>query len=140
MSAVNHHTLAEQTVRSWFTNMSSSVRARDMDQHMQNISRRINVYGMPSKAVIKYKEWKSRRHNELTSEDLIALNYQGIRIISSSAKRITFNTSETMVGKNGMMVTLDKNIIIEVEDDGVWRVVEENVNKWRVKKLDLKKL
>jgi hypothetical protein len=44
-----------------------------------------------------------------------------------------------MVGKDGKMVILDKNIIIEHEEDGTWRVVEENVNKWRVKKLNLKK-
>jgi hypothetical protein len=140
MSAVNHHTLAEQTIRTWFSNMSSSVRARDMAQHLLNVSKRINVYGMPSKAVIKFKEWQARRQFELSNDELIALNYQGIRIISSSNKRITFNTNETMVGKDGKMVIIDKNIIIEHEEDGTWRVVEESVNKWRVKKLNLKKL
>ena len=138
MSAVNHHTLAEQTVRSWFMSMSGSVQSRDIEQHMQHVSKKINVYGMPSKGVISYKEWKSRRHFEFKNDELLALNYQGIRIISCSTKRITFNTSETMVGKDGKMVILDKNIIIEHEDDGTWRVVEENVNKWRVKKLNLK--
>jgi len=140
MSAVNHHTLAEQTIRTWFSNMSGSVRARNMAEHLLNVSEKINVYGMPSKAVIKYKEWKARRQFEISNDELIALNYQGVRIISSSAKRITFNTNETMVGKDGKMVILDKNIIIEHEEDGTWRVVEENVNKWRVKKLNLKKL
>ena len=139
MSAVNHHTLAEQTVRSWFMSMSGSVQSRDIEQHMQHVSKKISVYGMPSKGVISYKEWKSRRHFEFKNDELLALNYQGIRIISCSNKRITFNTSETMVGKDGKMVILDKNIIIENEDDGAWRVVEENVNKWRVKKLNLKK-
>jgi hypothetical protein len=139
MSAVNHHTLAEQTVRSWFMSMSGTVRSRDIEQHMQHVSKKISVFGMPSKPVISYKEWKSRRHNEFKREELIALNYQGIRIISCSNKRINFNTNETMVGKDGKMVILDKNIIIEHEEDGAWRVVEENVNKWRVKKLNLKK-
>ena len=119
-------------------NMSGSVQSRDIEQHMQHVSQKISVYGMPSKAVIGYKEWKARRHHELKNQELIALNYQGIRIISCSAKRITFNTNETMVGKDGKMVILDKNIIIEHEADGNWRVVEENVNKWRVKKLNLK--
>jgi hypothetical protein len=139
MSAVNHHHLAEQTIRSWFSNMSSSVRGRDMVQHLKYVSRKISVYGMPSKAVITFKEWKARRQKELLTEELLALNYQGIRIISSSPKRISFNTSETLVGKDGKMVIMDKNIIIENEDDGNWRVVEESVNKWHVKKLNLKK-
>ena len=110
-----------------------------MRQHLQNISQKINVYGMPSKAVIKYKEWKARRERELNNQELLALNYQGIRIISSSAKRITFNTTETIVGNDGKMVFLDKNIILEYEEDKSWRVVEENVNQWRVKKLNLEK-
>ena len=139
MNTTNHHFLAEQTVRSWFMNMSGSVQSRDIDQHIQHVSKKVNVYGMPSKAVISYKEWKSRRHNELKNKDLLALNYKGIHIISCSAKRITFNTSETLVGKGGKMVIIDKNIIIEHEDDGNWRLVEENIKKWRVKKLNLKK-
>lgn len=139
MNTTNHHFLAEQTVRSWFMNMSGSVQSRDIDQHMQHVSKKVNVYGMPSKAVIRYKEWKSRRHNEIKNKELLALNYQGIRIISCSTKRITFNTSETLVGKGGKMVIIDKNIIIEHEDDGTWRVVEESVKKWQVKKLNLTK-
>lgn len=139
MSTTNHHLLAEQTVRSWFMSMSATVQTRDIEQHMQHVSKKVNVYGMPSKAVINYTEWKSRRHNELKNKELLALNYKGIHIISCSAKRITFNTNETLVGKGGKMVIIDKNIIIEYEDDDTWRLVEENVKKWEVRTLNLKK-
>jgi len=58
-------------------------------------------------------------------------------LIGSTAKRLRFTATETMVGKDGKMVILDKNFTLELEDDGFWRIVEENVNNWRVKKLNL---
>lgn len=139
MNAVNYHHLVEQTVRAWFIAMSDSVQERDIERHMEQVSKNVHVYGMPSKGVIGYHEWKARRYHEFFNDQLLALNYNGIRIIRSSDKRISFNTTETMLGNGGKLVILDKNIILEFEDDGMWRVVEENVKAWRVKQLDLKK-
>ncbi len=139
MNAVNYHHLSEQAIRSWFIAMSDSVQERDIESHMENVSKRVQVYGMPSKGVIGYHEWKARRYHEFFHDELLALNYSGIRIIRSSNKRISFATTETMVGNQGKLVILDKTIVLEYEDDGVWRSIEETVNKWRVKQLDLKK-
>jgi hypothetical protein len=34
---------------------------------------------------------------------------------------------------------VNKNIILEFETDNVWRVVEETVNDWKLKQIDLSK-
>jgi len=137
MSAVNHHVIAEHTIHAWCMNMTSSVLQQDLDAHMQLVSTNIKVYGMPGNGVIDYAGWKIRRKHEFASKELLVLNYRNIRLITSTQRRLTFNVTETMVGKDGKMVILDKNIVLEKETDGQWRVVEENINKWQVKKINL---
>ena len=137
MNAVNQQVIDRQTVHAWCLDMSQSIKQADLDRHMELVSKKIKVYGMPSKGVIDYKEWRSRRKFEFQNESLIAINYQDIQMIGSSARRLRFSANQTMLGKDGKMVILDKKIILELEEDGIWRVVEENVNSWRVKKLNL---
>ena len=137
MNAANQHVIDLQTVHAWCLDISQSIKQSDLEEHMYLVSKRIKVYGMPSKGVIDYTEWRSRRKFEFKNESLIALNYQNIKLIGSTAKRLRFTASETMLGKDGKMVVLDKNFTLELEKDGIWRVVEENVNNWRVKKLNL---
>jgi len=137
MNAVNQHVIDLQTVQAWCLDMSQSIKQRDLDKHMQLVSKKIKVYGMPSKGVIDYKEWRARRKYEFINESLMALNHKDIKLVGSTARRLRFIANETMIGKDGKMVILNKNITLELEDDSVWRVVEENVNDWRVKKLNL---
>ena len=137
MSAVNEHMIAEQTIQAWCIDISQSIKQQDIEKHMQLVSQRVQVYGMPTKDTINYRQWKSRRKNEFANDSLLAINFKEIRLISSTPKRLRFNTQETMLGKDGRMVLLDKNITLEFEDNEVWRVIEEKVNSWCVKKLDL---
>jgi hypothetical protein len=136
MNAVNQQVIDRQTVHAWCLDMSQSIKQADLDRHMLLVSRKVKVYGMPSKGVIDYREWRARRKFEFTNKALIAVNYQDIKMIGSSARRLRFTANETMLGQDGKMVILDKNFILELEED-IWRVVEENVNNWRVKKLNL---
>jgi len=137
MNAANQHVIDLQTIHAWCLDISQSIKQRDLDRHLQLVSKKVKVYGMPSKGVIDYKEWCARRKYEFKNESVMALNYRDIKLIGSTAKRLRFTASETMLGKDGKMVILDKHFILEFEDDSHWRVVEENVNAWRVKKLNL---
>jgi hypothetical protein len=139
MSAASDHVIAEHTVTAWCIGMSDSVKNADLETHMGYVSRRVKVYGIPSKEVIEYRDWKTRRKCEFANGDILALNYQKVRIISSTQRRIRFSTIETTVVKNGKMLVLNKNIILEREEDSIWRVVEEHVTNWQVKNIDLSK-
>lgn len=139
MNAASDQMLAEHAVMAWCLGMTDSVQHADLDQHMSFVSRRVKVYGVPSKDVIEYRDWKARRKYEFENSQILSLNYQKIRLISSTQRRIRFSTTETTVAKTGKMLVLNKNIILEYEDDDVWRVVEENVTDWQIKNIDLSK-
>ena len=139
MNAANEQMIVEQTMLAWCLGMTESVKKRDLAAHMAHISRRVRVYGIPGKESIGFRAWEARRKYEFDNEDLLTLNYQQNRLISSTQRRLRFNTSETTVAKSGKMLQLNKNIILEIESDGVWRVVEETVTDWTLKQIDLSK-
>lgn len=139
MSAASEYVIAEHTVSAWCMGISDSVKQADIEAHMSNVSRRVKVYGNPSKEVIEYRDWEARRTFEFATGETLAVNYQKIRLISSTQRRLRFSTCETTVGKNGKMLVLSKNIILEREGDGIWRVVEELITDWRIKNIDLTK-
>lgn len=139
MSAASDHVIAEQNVMAWCLEMTDSVRNADLDKHMSLVSQRVKVYGVPNKDAIEYRDWKARRDYEFRNAEILALNYLKLRVISCTPRRIRFSTSETTVSKNGKILLLNKNIILEHEDDGVWRVVEENVTDWQLRDIDLSK-
>lgn len=139
MSAATDHVIAEYTVTAWCMGMSDSVKQADLEMHMSHVSKRVKVYGVPGKEVIEYRDWEARRKFEFDTGATLALNFQRIRLISSTQRRIRFATTETTVAKDGKILVLNKNIILEREDDGVWRVVEENITDWQIKNIDLSK-
>lgn len=131
--------IAPQTIiATWIEGVVASVKSRDLDAHMQMVSPSVQVYGMPSKAVIDFNEWRARRKVEFNNRELMSINYEVQRIITNMSRRITFTAVESLLNNTGKLIRLDKTIILEKEQDGVWRVVEESIKDWKVKKYETK--
>lgn len=128
-----------QIIEHWLVAMTDSIRQHDLDSHMRLVNPRVQVYGMPSKAVIDYNEWRNRRQADFDSGELLSVNYALQRIITSMPRRITFTARETLLDKRNKAVILDKTITLEKDDDDAWRVVEETIKGWKVKKIELPK-
>lgn len=128
---------AQRTIEQWILSMTTSIKNRDLDSHMQLVSPKVRVYGMPSKSIINFAEWLARRKVDFKSDDLVSVNYEVQRVITSMPRRITFSARENLLDKTGKVVILDKIIILEKEADDCWRVVEETIKAWKVKKFEL---
>lgn len=127
----------QRTIELWVLGMTSTVKNRDLEGHMRLVSPKVQVYGMPSKPVIDFAEWLARRKVDFKTDDLVSINYEVQRVITSMPRRITFSARENLLDKNGKVIILDKIIILEKEADDCWRVVEETIKAWKVKQFDL---
>jgi hypothetical protein len=137
MNAVNQHIEAEQAIQAWFTGMSRSVKDRDIGGHLSLISDKLAVYGMPGKDVMDCREWQLRRRIDFDTGELLALHYRGIRIVNITLQRVSFVTTETLVGRDDILVTLDERLVLEKEADMQWRVVEITINRWDAREIGL---
>jgi len=124
MTINNEQTTAED----WLNAISKTVELRNIHAHMGLVSKSVRVYGIPGKDAITYIDWRKRRQTEFEKDLLRELSYDFIRMKKITAKRLHFIAIEKMFAKSGYSFEIFKDIIIEKEYDGVWRVVEENIS------------
>ncbi|MFV1985503.1 MAG: hypothetical protein ACC657_18285 [Thiohalomonadales bacterium] len=117
----------QNTAEDWLTAISKTVQLRNIHAHMRLVSKSVRVYGVPGVNTITYIDWRKRRQTEFEKNLLRELSYNFIRMKAITAKRLSFIAVETMLSMAGKSCEINKDIIIEKEYDGVWRVVEENI-------------
>jgi hypothetical protein len=114
--------------------MTNSIASQDLERHMALVSRHVQVYGVPGHSSLNYEQWLARRRNELHNKLLAGLSYKLVNIKNQGLRRIAFRVEETMTARNGKAVWLMKDIILELEQDEKWRVVEEKIRDWHLVK------
>ncbi|HKK04448.1 MAG TPA: hypothetical protein VKA50_01195 [Gammaproteobacteria bacterium] len=118
------------TVKHWLDRIMHSVATRDLDGHMALVSKKVQVYGVPGNEVIDYRGWERRRRNEFNKGLLMRISYGEPQVKIMGLKRISFNIEEKLHAHNGHQVVVNKDIVLEREDDDQWRVVEEQVRNF----------
>jgi len=127
--------MSQTIIGNWLEQLTRSVEKRDLDAHMRLVSERVQVYGLPGGQIINYNQWKKRRYTEFSQAQLLALGYRLLNIKAITSRRLAFHVEETMQACNGMCVFIDKDIILELETDDQWRVVEENIHHWKLEQV-----
>lgn len=125
-----------QVIYKWQEAMSESVRNRDLPAHMALISKKVEVFGNPSKEHINYTGWYKRRKNEFEKHNVLCTSYANTRIKTITLRRIIFNVNESIVGTDGRVIMLNQDIILEREEDDTWRLVEQNIRSWKHYKMN----
>lgn len=117
-------------VQDWLNKMAHSVALRDLEMHMGLVSKNVQVYGIPGIRQLGHHDWKGRRRNEFEQNLLHSLSYDCIKIKTAALRRLIFSVEETMQAMNDNTLIIDKVIVLELEQDKVWRVVEERIRNW----------
>ena len=122
--------MSQELIRNWLKSMSDSVKNRDLESHMELVSKKVQLYGIPNQDVLGYKDWYRRRRNEFNNNRLASLSYNNLNIKTITLRRLGFEVTEIMQASNGQQIQIDKEILLEQEEDKQWRVVEETIQQW----------
>jgi len=125
-----------QIIVDWLDRVSRTISEKKLENHMELVSKKVVVYGNPSKETINFAGWYKRRKNEFEKDTVICVSYSGTRIKTIAQRRIIFNVNESIVGTDGRILLMNKDVTLEREDDDCWRVVEENIRSWKQQKMD----
>jgi len=123
--------MSELDIRKWLSNITETVKAKDLQKHMDLVSENVAVYGMPSGKTLSYADWYNRRRSEFKRNLLNDLKYDKLKVKNYGLRRLIFDIEEIMDGTNGDIAIIEKQIILEQEQDDQWRVVEETIKKWK---------
>lgn len=107
--------------------MTVTANALDLDEHMNLISKDVSVYGVPGFEVIGYDDWYNQCKHEFENKLLKRVSYEGLNVLAQTSDRIMFKSVETIEGSDGETNTSGIEFIIQVEEDGQWRVNQERV-------------
>jgi len=116
-------TIAEQ----WLAALSYSVATWNLKEHMELISREMQVHGLPNCDVVDYDGFKRRRHNEFSQKMLQSLTHRGVSLLQCDSEHICFEVKETLKSTRGESFVIDKEMKLRKESDGKWRAVQEKI-------------
>ena len=122
--------MSQELILNWLSELSESVKDRDLERHMALVSKKVQVYGLPSEKIVDYRGWLRRRKSEFKRNILSGISYKDLSIKTITLRRLGFQITETMLAHNGQQVIIQKEIMLEMEEDNNWRVVEETITGW----------
>ena len=123
--------MSENDIRKWLSNITESIQSKDLEKHMGLVSENVMVYGMPKGKTLNYADWRKRRKSEFQRELIKEIAYDNLKIKNIGLRRLIFDVDEIMDGTNGDLAFIQKQIVLEEEQDNQWRVVEEKIKNWK---------
>jgi len=114
-------------VQEWLKAASRTAAARDFEAHMNLISRKVSLTGIPGFAEIGYEDWAAQCKHEFENQLIQGIRYSGLNLVAETPERIMFRTFETVEGSGGEINENGLEMLLEKEADGVWRLIQERV-------------
>ena len=119
--------MTKQNAQQWLEQSASTANALNLAAHMNLISKRVALTGIPGYATIGYAEWYAQCEDEFSNKVLLRVHYQGFKLIVETDTRVMFKTYETVEGTDGTINAQGVEMLLEKEADGVWRLIQERV-------------
>jgi ketosteroid isomerase-like protein len=118
---------AEQIAQHWMDQCCNTIQQYDHAAHMNLISKDVQVFGVPGFDVIGYSDWFSQCEYEFSEKLIQQASYQGLKIRKSNDKQVMFLANETIQATDGTVDTHSIEVVLNKEQDGNWRVVQERL-------------
>ena len=111
----------------WLTASAETATANDFNKHMDLISRRVSVTGVPGFEKIGYEQWAAQCEHEFANHEVHAVHYEGLKVLVGTSNRVMFKTWETVEAADGEVNSHGIEALLEMEEDGKWRLLQQRV-------------
>ena len=119
--------MSEEIAKLWLDEAAKTANAHDLSGHMDLISKRVVLTGVPGFDSIGYDDWFAQCEHEFSNRLLKSVDYNGFKMVVDGETRIMFKSYETVQASDGQVNAQGIEVLIEKEDDGVWRLTQERV-------------
>ena len=119
--------MSETIAKQWLDDASTTASQKDNSAHMNLISKNVSLQGVPGFENIGYDDWAAQTQHEFSNNILKNVIYKGLKPLSSTGTHIMFKTFETVEATDGTINAQGIEILLEKEQDGQWRLVQERV-------------
>ena len=119
--------MSETIAKEWLQQATDTAANKDHTGHMNLISKKVSLQGVPGYENIGYEEWAAQTKHEFENNILKSVRYKGFKSISITSLHIMFKTLETVEANDGTINAQGIEILLEHERDGQWRLVQERI-------------
>lgn len=119
--------MSQEIAQRWLDDTAKTANSNDLTAHMNLISKRVSLTGVPGFDTIGYDDWFAQCEHEFSNKLLKSVTYKGLKLIVDTDTRIMFKTYETVVGVDNETNAQGIEVLIEQEEDGFWRLTQERV-------------
>jgi len=119
--------MSQAIAEQWLKELAETANAKDFNAHMALISRRVSLQGVPGFENIDYDDWYNECKYEFENNILKSVQYEGFKMMKAMDKAVMFKTFETVEGSDGIANAHGVEILLEMEDDGKWRMVQQRI-------------
>jgi hypothetical protein len=116
-------TIAQQ----WLDASAFTATNKQFDAHFNLISKRVRVTGVAGFESVSYDDWARQSKQEFEDNVLKSVSYEGLKLLATNDYQVMFKTVESVIANDGMHKAQGVEIMLEREEDGVWRVKQERV-------------
>ena len=128
LSQVNYgSSMSKEIAQQWLQAASSTATGKDLQAHMDLISQKVNLTGIPGFDSICYADWTAQCQHEFQNNLLKSVRYDGLKLITETESGIMFKTYDTVEGTDGTVNSQGIEILLEKENDNKWRLVQERI-------------
>lgn len=118
---------AEKIAKKWMEDSAATASKHDFEGHFNLISKKVRVTGMPGFESISYDDWERASKKDFEDKVLESVSYKGFIINAHNDTQIMFKTLESVHVNDGTKKTHGVEILIQLEEDDVWRVIQERI-------------
>lgn len=111
----------------WLQNFAATANQHDFAAHMNTISRKVQLFGVPGFEVINYDDWSSQCEHEFAEQTLKSVSYEGLDVVTMTPLKIMFKTFERVEANDGTVNEAGVEMLIQKELDDTWRLVQQRV-------------
>ena len=119
--------MSQSIAEQWLLDAVSTANAKDYTAHMNLISKHISLQGVPGFESIGYEDWARQCQHEFENNLLKSVRYDGFKLVADTSERIMFKTFETVEATDGTINAQGVEMLLEKEEDGKWRLVQERI-------------
>lgn len=117
----------EEIINAWAEASCKTLQDRDVEAHMDLISRSVKVYGLANHEYIDYNFWLTQVKEQFAEGLLASARYYLHSFRAESDSLIVFTAMEYLTDKDGKEDASPLEIVLFKEEDGVWRVTQQKV-------------
>lgn len=119
--------MSKEIAEQWLAEIVETVNAKDYQAHMDLISKRVSLHGMPGFETIDYDDWSRQCQHEFENDIIKSIHYSGFKPVAETSGSIMFKTFETVEATDGTVNAQGVEIMLEKEADDKWRMVQERI-------------